>query len=146
MLRWTKDDIDKLRSLYTDLSIQDLMKEFPGRTEAAIYSKAYKLGLERDFSRATEEELNTLRQLGGKLVPREIKKYIPNRSTAWIANRLYVAGIKTDKRRRWTSDEDDILQKNPELSAEMIRSIYLQHRTVPAIQTRRLFLKQRSNK
>ena len=44
---WTKREIEKLKELYPIVSKEELLKEFPNRTEKSIKAKAKKLGLKK---------------------------------------------------------------------------------------------------
>ena len=50
-LGWTDEDTLKLRTIYPDINytIDEIMQEFPTRTQNAIRLKASRLGLERAY-------------------------------------------------------------------------------------------------
>lgn len=148
--RWTKSEIEYLRSNYSCSSWNEIKKNLPGRNKDDIFAKASKLGLSRTgikFSMYSEYEDEIIRKYyishGAKYISENILKH---RTESSIKTRAQRIGIILKE--PWSKEEELIMVKNYEVLTVDEISNLLPNRTREAVisHARVMGLKSPTNK
>ncbi len=94
--RWTEEELQVLSKLYSKLSINDLKKVFPSRSNPSIKAQAYKLGLTNETPNYywSKSEEDILKENYSKKSVKEIQKIIPRHTVSAILNKAFVLDLK----------------------------------------------------
>lgn len=154
--RWTKSEINFVRTYYGRMDEKKLAEALPGRSITSIKSLIHKKIKENKkrtvFKRNppwSDEETKILVENYKKMTTHELTKIIPDRTYYSIRGQLGILGLKRDKKdlrkkqycRMWTKEEKQILLDNSDKTTKEIRKL-LPERSEDAIrgQLRRIRL------
>lgn len=97
-MRWSEEDLAKLKESYQSSTIEDLLVMFPDRNYSSLVHKAWCFGLKRE-NPWTEDEECFLRDNYGDMKPAQISAHI-GRSVLAVMCHANVMGIKYDLHQR----------------------------------------------
>lgn len=138
---WTPEELDTLRKLWPDMTVEEISDRIPGRSAQACHLKAARIGLPRKGYTAaqgvrwTPEEDETLRahwlDEGSRVADR-----LPLRSRNACSTRARKLGL-VGRRRIWTPEEDVVVCESYERMGAnaMVAAGMLPGRTAQSIRT-----------
>lgn len=95
---WSHKEVVLLERNYNKMPIKELQRRFfPGRTHRQLYSKAWRLDLQRehDFNFWSDEEIAILKKNALKYTNKELQaKFFPGRSIRSVEGKIAILGGK----------------------------------------------------